>query len=507
MEARSLKGVEARFGASNGAAPWPLWACWMLLFLGLVLEACQRPERSNAEPVEATSSRIDVFLRCVDGTAAELGFGLVAVEVGDENGGWRPLSGVRREVLSKESAGRLQLAGAIVPPGRYVSLRLTLDRAWIQREGERRALTLELPQAAGSEGAPADPALPGATQSYSLPLDLSVRSRDAASVFLDWRATDSLRGGLGFLPRFTSSLERPQTFLGMLYVADAGSGSVLGIDRASGQVVSTVKAGAEPRALALSLDRRRLCVANAGDGSLSVLDLRRGHVESSSAVGFSAGTCDVVLADGGRLVALANAGQDSVSFLIFGSGGVVQNVPVGRGPTRLASADSLARIFVCESGNDSISVIDANSRSVVAQVAVESAPTDVELDRDERELYVSHRTSPNLVVLDARSLARTATLFVGGDVTDLLADPGRSRIYVARSNPPEIVVVERRLGSIVRRIPLDGRVESMALSLDGAELFAAAPDQGSVVVIDLVLGRRRSAIRCGTRPMDVVIAQ
>ena len=54
-----------------------------------------------------------------------------------------------------------------------------------------------------------------------------------------------------------------------------------------GQVVGTGKAGAGPRALAVSRDRRELYVANAGDGSVSIVDARRNFADSTIPVGLS----------------------------------------------------------------------------------------------------------------------------------------------------------------------------------------------------------------------------
>ncbi|MCC6408451.1 MAG: YncE family protein [Planctomycetes bacterium] len=477
---------------------------WLAVAAGLALAAlpaCHRPRRDAPAPVEATSSRVDVFLRCTDATARELGFSVAAVELVDEGGASRALATSRRQILATDASRRLPLAGSIVPPARYVKLRVTLDGAWLDRGDGRQALELE------STDPTAEDVLTEAKRSYELPLDLRLRERDAASIFVDWQAADSLRGGAGFAPSFTTSLERPQTTLGMLFVADAGSGSVLTLDRSTGQIVGTCKAGSEPSALALARDRRRLCVANAGDGSLSIVDVRQGHVESSFAIGFSAGTSDVVLADLDRFVAAANPALDSVTFATLAPGGTAQSVAVGRSPTRLTAAPSLGRLYVCESGGDSVSVIDTNSRSVVTTVSVESQPSDVEIDRDELELFVGHRTSPNLLVLDARSLAVSSTVFIGGDVTDVLADPQRSRIYIARSRPAEVLVVERRLGSIVRRIPVSGRIQALALTLEGSRLYGVVPEKGTLLSIDLVLGKEEAAIPCGSRPMDVVIAE
>lgn len=488
----------------HGSARRAARALWLALAAAACLAGgsdCSRPRLTSSAPVEATSSRVDVFVRSTDPGTRPVGFSLAAVELVDEAGTPRALTPARRQVLSTEGERRMPFAGAIVPPARYVALRVTLDAAWLEGEDGRQALQLEAATPGGEDLAPQS------SRTYEVALDLRLLQRDAASIFLDWSAADSLRGGLGFAPSLASSLERPQTSLGTLYVADASSGVVYALERSSGQIVGTFKAGAEPSALALARDRRRLCVANSGDGSLSILDVRRGHVESSVVIAFSARTSDVVLAEFDRFVAAANPALDSVTFSTFGPGGTIQSIPVGRSPTRLASAPSLARLFVCESGNDSVSVIDTNSRAVVAQAPVESRPSDVEVDRDEEEVYVGHRTSPNLLVLDARSLGKLATIFVGGEVTDVLADPRRSRVYVARARPAELAVVDRRVGSVVRRIALSTRVESLALTLEGSRLYGAAPDAGALLSIDLVLGKEEGTIRCGTRPMDVVIAE
>ncbi|MCK6448242.1 MAG: YncE family protein [Planctomycetes bacterium] len=494
-----------RQGGSTSTVRHRGWIVALLVLGGLCVGVgCRQPRRTASAPVEATSSRVDVLLRATHQADRELSFSLARVELVDESGAVHALAIARRSIAASTAERRTPLAGSIVPPARYTALRLTLDGAWLERGGERTALALEPAggELADSSGAPHEP-----TRTYELPLDLRLLRRDAASVFVDWHVAASSSGGLGFAPRFTSSLERPQTSLGMLYVADAATGSVHSFDRSSGQVVGTYKAGDGPAALALARDRRRLAVANAGDGSLSILDVRRGQIESSVPIGFSANTADVVLVEFDRYVVAANPGLDVVSFAEFGPGGVVQNVTVGRGPTRLASAPDLARLYVCESGNDSVSVIDVNSRAIVGRVPVEARPTDVEVSGDETEVYVGHRTSPNLLVLDARSLGKQTTVFVGGDVTDVLADPDRSRIYVARARPAEIAIIERRASAVVRRIPLSTRVEALALTLEGGRLYAVAPESGALISIDLVLGSEETVMPCGTRPVDVVIAE
>jgi YVTN family beta-propeller protein len=57
----------------------------------------------------------------------------------------------------------------------------------------------------------------------------------------------------------------------VLYIANAGDGSVLALDVANRQVLAAVHVGLEPRALALTPDQRLLVVADRAGSSLAIL--------------------------------------------------------------------------------------------------------------------------------------------------------------------------------------------------------------------------------------------
>lgn len=465
--------------------------CVAGVLAGAWLGGCSQRGSRAQRAVEATSSRVDVFLRCVDPSARPLGFELESAELRGIDGALHVLAVERASVTAAELARRVRLAGSIVPPGEYNALILRVRSAWLESP-EGRA-TLEV--GTGSTGGNA----------FEVPVSVELRQRDAASLFLEWRAAESLTGGAGFTPALGLSTEAPQTALGLLYVSDAGTSSVLAIDRASGQVVGTYKTGASPEALVLTRDRRRLWVANAGDGSLSEIDVRQGSAQGSVPISFSAGTCDITLGDRDRWLVAVNRELDSISLLTSAGAGLTQ-VQVGRRPVRAAASPELQRVYVANQGDDTVSVIDLSSRTVVASVAVESRPSDVEVGSDGELALVAHVASPNLLVIGAESLARRSTIFVGNNATDVLADRSVPRAYVARSRPPELVVVDLRMAAVVRRIPLSGPVAQMSQSRTGSRVYAASPELGAVLVIDVVVGKEEALIRCGSRPTDVVIA-
>ncbi|MBI5362432.1 MAG: hypothetical protein HZA53_04575 [Planctomycetes bacterium] len=483
----------------------PFALAFLIVIVAAAWSGCDAPRRERTRPVEANASRVDVFLGCTDPEARPVTLELASVELRAEDGRTAALELLRPRLVSKELAHRLPLAGGAVEPAQYSMLVLRVQRA--ELVGPDGVIALRL---AARDAAPAPPGPPGPPDAESLTLELPIRARlgrhDALSLFVDWQVAASLTGGAELAPLFTVATERPRAALGLLYVADGASSSVLAVDRGTGEVVATFKSGADPRAIALARDRRRLYVANAGDGSLGLVDAQQGGALSTLTFGLSARSSDVALLDARGLLAVAQRDLDKVSIVDTATFTRVSDVSVGRMPTRLAAAPDLGRVFVVETGSDAVEVVDLAARAVAGRVATEARPSDAAVDRRARELFVGHAISANLLVFDARSLAPRASIWVGADVTAVLCDRRRDRVYVARSRPAELVVVDRELGSVLRRIPLSGRVEALAQPIDGAELYGAAPELGALVVIDLVLGRELAPIRCGGRPLDVLVA-
>jgi YVTN family beta-propeller protein len=462
--------------------------------------ACGEPRLAADLPAAATASRVDVFISAPAASEPAIGLRLAAVSLRDESGHLFGLPRTRSELLSREAGRRVQVAGGSVPAAGYATLVLELEAAWLDRDGQRTPLRLAGPPPGV---APAEGEAPPATAVVEVPLRLLLGRRDAASLFLEWDVGASLQGDL-LRPAFGVTLETPRVRLGLLYVADASTGLVLSVERGSGEVVGTARAGAGATALALSRDRRDLFVANAADGSVSVLDTQGGSARLTLPVRLGAGTSDIVLTDGDLLVATCNPELDTVSLFETRTGARVADVRVGRRPVRLASAPSLHRLFVANARSDEVTVIDTSSRSVVASVKVEAEPTDLALSRDERELYVVHRTSPNLLVLDAGSLQVLQRLHVGDDASAVLADRRFDRVYVARGRPAELAVVERSMNAVTRRIAVAGRIEALAQPPDGPLVWGAVPSRAGLSVVDVLVGREQALLACGAAPAHVL---
>lgn len=476
------------------------WLRAALPALLLALSACGEPRQADSLPLAAVTSRVDVFVSSPGGSPV-LGLRFAAAWLRDDDGRLAELPLARRELRSDEAARRLLLAGGGVPAAGYSALVLDLEAGWAERDGGRQDLRLSGPPP-GVAPEPAD--APADLARIEIPLRLALGRRDAASVFLDWDAPGSLEGDL-LRPALQVSLETPRVRLGLLYVADAAAGTVLSVDRSTGQVAGTARVGRNPLSLALSRDRRDLFVANSGDGSITVIDTQRSTARLNLPVRLGADTSDIVIAEEGRLVAACNPGLDTLSLFDVRTGARVADVKTGRRPTRLAVAPLLRRLFSANARSDDVSVIDTSSRSVVATLATESEPVDLAVSRDERELYVVHRTSPNLLVVDAGSLQVLQRIFVGDDASAVLADRRFDRVYVARGRPAELAVVERSMNAVTRRIPVAGRIEVLAQPPEGPRLFGAVPGRGGLSIVDVLAGREELLQPCGSVPAHVLV--
>ncbi len=207
--------------------------------------ACEAPSKDGRRALESNASRVDVYLGCSDPAAPPVVLELESVELRSEGGELRTLELARPRLVPSELAHRLPLAGGSVPPANYTALVLRARRAELQ--GPDGTLELRL-VARNAPPAQAPPLAPAATVAYELALRARLTRADALSLFVDWHAADSLTGGAELAPSFTLTTERPRASLGLLYVADGASGSVLAIDRGSGEVVSISSRPARNRA-------------------------------------------------------------------------------------------------------------------------------------------------------------------------------------------------------------------------------------------------------------------
>jgi YVTN family beta-propeller protein len=197
-----------------------------------------------------------------------------------------------------------------------------------------------------------------------------------------------------------------------LYVSDAGSGEVVLIDGANGQVATKIPVGVRPGKLALDEARGLLYVADQAEGVLSMIDL-----ETLSVVR----TTDV-------------AAGPLLDMVVDGAGGRVYVLHLGPPPRR------------------QVAVIDAQTGEVTASLAGDSdhplsVINDLALDPQRGTLYLAGVRQ--MLAVDTASFALNAATPIDAVLygNGMVVDQESGEIYLADNSSGELLVVGPQIGS------------------------------------------------------------
>ena len=224
---------------------------------------------------------------------------------------------------------------------------------------------------------------------------------DSGSVRLIQTASGNRRKSIdlnqgGFKDSYTSDLALDNT-RGLLYVVDQANSRMVVADIRRGRVVSSVKVGKLPFAIALSPDARRAYVTDLGANSLAAIDVSdpaAPKVERFLATGRPWGPSAVLAADGRIFV--NNAHDDSIRVIDAGTLAVTAEIPIrvpgleglrGVLPLGMALNRATGWLLVAEAGINAVGVIDPAGGRVLGHLPAGWFPTRVVVDRD--NVYVS----------------------------------------------------------------------------------------------------------------------
>ena len=215
-----------------------------------------------------------------------------------------------------------------------------------------------------------------------------------------------------------------------LFVAELGNDSVGIIDLPSLKVISRIPGLKEPQGVGYDPATDMLYVANAGDGSVRLFEgsdyKTAGRIELGSD------------ADNIRVDAVAKR-----IFVGYGSGGLavidpstrskVGDIPLKAHPESFQIDPDTSQIFVNAPDARGIAVVDSVSQKQIGNwpTAERGANFPMALDPIRREVLVIFRTPAQLGVFsmkDGTPLAATETC---GDADDLFIDAKRARVYIS----------------------------------------------------------------------------
>lgn len=156
------------------------------------------------------------------------------------------------------------------------------------------------------------------------------------------------------------------------YDIDYRFGYVAVIDPVGDQIIKRIQVGANPGAMAMDPDEKKLFVANTRIGSLSIIDTDSHSILNTVPVGNMSSNpalpVAVLVASNGKKAYVANFGDKNVTIIDSPTNTVLKNVDIGPGrPFALASNENSSYIYVAckaDDGRDYVAAISIEDDSV-----------------------------------------------------------------------------------------------------------------------------------------------
>ncbi|MDT7579164.1 MAG: molecular chaperone DnaK, partial [Pseudonocardiales bacterium] len=212
------------------------------------------------------------------------------------------------------------------------------------------------------------------------------------------------------------------------------------LDTATNTVVTTIRVGSRPYALAVKPDGSELYVPNHDSGTVSVIDTRSNTLVTDIRV--KPNPHWVEFSKDGSRAYTVNHESNLVSVIDTATRAIVAEIPVQKSPHSIAVHPTQPLVANVNYDSNSVTVIDANTEKVIATVPVGTHPQDVTWAPDGRHLYVTNVDSDNMTVIAVDGYRVTATIPTGEAATSIAVLPDGSKAYVSNLNRGTLTVID-----------------------------------------------------------------
>ena len=215
-----------------------------------------------------------------------------------------------------------------------------------------------------------------------------------------------------------------------LFVAELGNNSLGVIDLANRKLIRTITGLKEPQGVGYEPSTDMLYVANAGDGSVRLFEggdyKTTGRIELGS-------DADNIRVDTAANRVIVGYGSGALAVIDPSTRSKVGDIPLKAHPESFQIDPDASHIFVNVPDARGIAVVDRVSQKQIAKwpLTDQGANFPMALDHVRRQVLVIFRTPAELGVFSMTDGKLIATPQTCGDADDLFIDAKRSRVYVS----------------------------------------------------------------------------
>ncbi len=394
-------------------------------------------------------------------------------------------------IAQKEfSAGRIQggqrfVARGSVAPVRYHSLRVAIDKAALERGGEKIGL-----------------AVPDPIVDFPLPANFQLQGRESRSLFLIWDEEKSLEGRALFVPKFVVTY-RPQIFLANLAFVSCPDIDTLYMYRTDRNwVTGSLNIAGGPTYMAYNAPLKKLYVLAQKTSEIVVVKVTTGQILDRFKIPLTKEPTFFFSPDGVTGYVLDEAG-DYLIRIDLAQGTIEKRVKLGYSPRYAAWRGTSNGLVISSARSQYINLVHPESLSTTGVIAVGSGPRGMVVDND--FLYVAESGSNSLGIYSLRSRTLHKRVNVGFSPRRLLKDG--DNIYVSNFNGGSVSLFLVRQQQLYRDIRVGGKPFELDFSSRRKFIYAADRKNGQLAVVDQTGNQLVGSIELGAKPLDILVVE
>lgn len=252
--------------------------------------------------------------------------------------------------------------------------------------------------------------------------------------------------------------------------------------------LQTIKVGQKPGPLVVNPSSHLVYVLNAGSGSVSVVDSNLLTVRKTILVGKT--PMAIAANPSANMVYVANAGSGTISAIVGVQAAVTWTV--GGKPSTLVVDSALGKVFVGDTGRHQIEILDAAKGTVLGTVALPAPPAAMALNIATHDLWIAGGAGGSgfVAVIDGTKNQIVKTLSgstIPSGITSISVDPVTNVAVVASpagANTGEIVAIDANNNYSVTDEPYNSGQKPMATVYDpGGDQFYISDNGDGYIAI------------------------
>lgn len=479
--------MKARLFASNIISHLLVLLCGIFFLAGCQQGGAVGGDFLSRATLQESSgdARLSVFLRLKEPEGPNLWMKISNLEAGSYNT-WFPLRTAREEIQRQDvrSNGQILAGRGGVPAGRYQSIRFTVEKAALDRDGEKIFLSVDNP-----------------VVEINFPSELNLAKEDSTSLFLTWDAAGSMQGTAILSPKMTITLQSIPLVTDLAYVSCPELDTIYIVRTDVNMVCGSIGISGKPTTIIANLAKNRLFVLAPKASAVKILELTSNRLIDQIRIPLSVKSTYMTVSSDGKWAYLLDEMGNNLVRLNLQTGTVDGQIRVGSRPKYMLYLEEQNLLAISCAYAQKVYFLDATSLTIVNTVDTGGTPDGL-LVRD-NYLYVAESSSNSVSVFELPGGRNKSRFNVGVKPRRLVF--GNSHIYISNYGAGNVSLLRPGQLNVSRGIQVGGMPFAMDVSLTRQWLYVGDEYKGGVSVIDLSSNKVAGWIELGAAPDTFVV--